>query len=608
VVTSSDKFYILVDYIQINTYNRSKRSERPNVRGEFMGNKLNSIKRNVQKNVNKDIECTEWHSSIILSGRVSSWDEVILAGKLAANKGYKGVVNRISVENLIIPEIKKPLVQDSNLEGKKVDVLIIGGGIIGCAIGRELSKWDIKVLLLDKEEDVAMHASSRNDGMVHPGIASRLGSKKSIFNVRGNMLYPKVAEELQVEIEKCGSIVAFDKRWIKLIVPFMMQKAKMAGIGEVSYLNKRDLKLREPNISDKIEGAVLFGSAAVVSPYKMTVAYAENAICNGMEISLNTIVKSIEKEADSIVTVTTNRGTIYPKIVINAAGVYADSIADMAGDQFFTIHPRKGEIVLLDKKKGGFINSIIAKPSTSLRKGNTKGGGIIKTIDGNILVGPDAYEEPFKEDYSTNRENIDKILRTHLPLIKGLSPADVITYCAGTRAATYEEDFIIEKSEYLKNMIYAAGIQSPGFASAPAIAEEIERITIENLCKDMKVRKKENWNSKRQGIPDLSRLSFEERSKLIKKRPDYGEIICRCEEISRGEIIDAIKSPLPVRTVDGIKRRVRAGMGRCQGGFCMPLVMEIIKEETGQDIQAITKKGKDSNIVVGETKNNLKSS
>ena len=585
-----------------NTYNSNKRSERPNVRGEFMKSKLSSIKRNIEKSVNKNIECAEWHSSIVLSGRVSSWDQVILAGKLAANKGYKGVVNRIEVENLIIPEIKKPLIQDKSLEGEKVDVLIIGGGIIGCAIGRELSKWDIKVLLLDKEDDVAMHASSRNDGMVHPGIASKLGSKKSIFNVRGNSLYPKVAEELQVEIDKCGSIIAFDKRWVKLAVPIIMQKAKKAGISEVSYLNKRDLNLKEPNINDKIEGAVLFGSAAVVSPYKMTVAYAENAIDNGMEISLNTIVKSIEREVDSIVSVTTNRGRIYPNIVINAAGVYADIIADMAQDQFFTIHPRKGEIVLLDKKKGEFINSIIAKPNTSLRKGNTKGGGIIKTIDGNILVGPDAYEQPFKEDYSTNRENIDKILSTHLPLIKGISPSDVITYCAGTRAATYEEDFIIEKSEYLKNMIYAAGIQSPGFASAPAIAEEIERITIENLCKVMKVRKKEMWNSRRRGIPDLNKLGFEERSKLIKERPDYGEIVCRCEEISRGEIVDAIKSPLPVKTVDGIKRRVRAGMGRCQGGFCMPLVMEIIKEETGQEMQAITKKGKDSNIVFDETK------
>lgn len=591
-----------------STYNNIKRFERPNVRGEFMGSKLNSIKRNVQKSVNKNIECREWHSSIVLSGRVSSWDEVILAGKLAANKGYKGVVNRIAVDNLIIPEIKKPLLKDSDLEGKKVDVLIIGGGIIGCAIGRELSKWEFSILLLDKEEDVAMHASSRNDGMIHPGIASKLGSKKSIFNVRGNSLYPKVAEELQVEIEKCGSIVAFDKRWFKLMVPIIMQKAKQAGIGEVSYLSKGNLKLKEPKINDEIEGAVLFGSAAVVSPYKMTVAYAENAICNGMEISLNTIVEAIEREEDRILSVTTNRGTIYPKIVINAAGVYADSIADMAQDQFFTIHPRKGEIVLLDKKKGKFINSIIAKPSTALRKSNTKGGGIIKTIDGNILVGPDAYEQPFKEDYSTNREHVDKILRTHLPLIKGLSPADVITYCAGTRAATYEEDFIIEKSEYLKNMIYAAGIQSPGVASAPAIAEEIERLTIESLSKVMKVRKKENWNPKRLCIPNLNKLSFEERSKLIKKRPDYGEIICRCEEISKGEIIDAIKSPLPVRTVDGIKRRVRAGMGRCQGGFCMPLVMEIIKEETRQDIQAITKKGRDSNIVVGETKNNLKES
>jgi len=310
----------------------------------------------------------------------------------------------------------------------------------------------------------------------------------------------------------------------------------------------------------------------------------------------------MEKEGSKISSVITSRGKIYPKVVINAAGVFADDIANMAKDQFFTIHPRKGQIIFLDKKAGKLINGVIAMPSLSLAKGDTKGGGVVKTIDGNALLGPDAYEQPHKEDYTTDKENLDKILRKQLPIVPGFSGADVITYCAGTRAATYEEDFIIEKSEYVDNLVYAAGIQSPGFASAPAVAEDIEKITLGILKGQMEIRMKSTWNPLRESIPDLSAMNLEERSMLIKKRPDYGTIICRCEEISKGEIIDALNSNIPVDTVDGVKRRVRAGMGRCQGGFCLPLVMEIIASVKQEDMCLLTKKGNDSKMLMGRTK------
>jgi len=379
-----------------------------------------------------------------------------------------------------------------------------------------------------------------------------------------------------------------------------MARARKSGVKGVSFLTKEEMKRLEPNITENFQFAIHYETTGILSPYKMTIAYGENAVENGAEVSLNTIVLSIEKEKDKIISVTTNRGKIYPKAVINAAGVFADEIANMAGDQFFTIHPRKGQIIFLDKKKGQLIDSVIAMPPVKLAKGNTKGGGIVKTIDGNVLIGPDAYEQPFKEDYSTTKENIDAILKRHLPLIPKFSPADVITYCAGNRAATYEEDFIIERSECIQNLIYAAGIQSPGLASAPAIAEEIEKITCKVLSEVIDIKRKGNWNPRRKAIPDLSKLNLEERSKLIKKNPDYGIIICRCEEVSKGEIEDALKSPIPVTTVDGIKRRVRAGMGRCQGGFCMPLVMDIIAKETRKDIKTITKKGRLSNILNGD--------
>lgn len=565
-----------------------------------MSKNLKGIERDIKANLRKEIYCSEWHSSIVLEGEVDQWSEVILAGKLAANRGYKGVINRIKVKGLEIPEIKKPLINDNALEGKECDALIIGGGVIGSSIARELSKWNISIILIDKEEDLAMHSSSRNDGMVHPGIEPRPGSKKAIFNVRGNELYSKVTEELGVHFERCGSNWLFDSKWIKLIKPVLMARAKKSGVKGISFLSKEEMLKLEPNIKDDFEFAIHFASTGILSPYKMTVAYAENAVENGVQVSLNTIALSIKKDKDKIISVTTNRGKINPKVVIDAAGIYADEIANMAGDQFFTIHPRKGQIVFLDKKKGQLISSVIAKPPIKLIKGNTKGGGIVKTIDGNVLIGPDAYEQPFKEDYSTTNENLQAILKRQLPLIPKFSPADIITYCAGTRAATYEEDFIIERSEYVPNLIYAAGIQSPGLASAPAIAEEIEKITCKALSEIKEVKRKENWNPYRRGIPDLSRMGLEERTALIKKNPDYGIIVCRCEEVSKGEIIDAINSPIPVSTIDGIKRRVRAGMGRCQGGFCMPSVMDIIAKETGKNMTDITKKGQESKVLVGE--------
>lgn len=563
---------------------------------------LKTIQLDINKKVSKDISLREQHDSIVIEGILDSWDKVVMAGKIAANRGYKGVVNKLEVDGQKISEIKKPNIKDDSLNFKKFDVLVIGGGIIGCSIARELSKWDLSILLVDKEDDLAMHASSRNDGMIHPGIEPPPGSKKAYFNVLGNELYTKISKELDVPIRRGGSTILYDKAWLKLIKPYIKMRAHKNGVKGVTFISKEEAKKHEPNITDEIAGAVHFDTTGVTSPYKMTIAYAENAVLNGAEISLNTIVLSIEREGDRIISVTTNRGVVYPKVVINAAGVFSDKIAAMADDQFFTIHPRKGQIVFLDKKKGYLVNSVVSKPDLTTLKKNTKGGGIVKTIDGNILVGPDACEEPYREDFSTDRDRIDFILNRHLKTINGLSKGDIITYCAGIRASTYEEDFIIEKSEYVKNLVYAAGIQSPGFASAPAIALEIERITLSILSEFKKVIPNPTWNPKRKGIPDLNSMTFEERNRFIKNRPDYGIIVCRCEGISKGEIIDAINSPIPVKSVDGIKRRVRAGMGRCQGGFCMPLVMEILRDEAGIDMKNITKKGNDSYIVAGETK------
>lgn len=565
-----------------------------------MQRKVVQIQRKIQEDISKEVYCREWRSSIILEGEVESWDKVIASGKMAAKYGYKGVVNNILVKNLEVPQIKLPCVIDRKLEGKKVDVLIIGGGIIGTSIARELSKWDVSILLVEKECDLAMHASSKNNGMIHPGIEPHVGSKKSVFNVRGNELYTKITKELDVPFRRCGSTVLFYKNILKLGKPYLINRAKRAGVKGMDIVKKDRVKELEPNLNDCYVGAVHFSTVGVLSPYKMTIAFGENAATNGVEFSFDTVVLSMKKEKEKIIWVETNRGRLFPTIVINAAGIYSDMIAEMAGDRFFTIHPRKGNMIIFDGKKGYLLNGVIGRPSLSLAKGNTKGGGIVKTIDGNILVGPDAYEHPFKEDYSTDRDKIERIISTQLPILKGLNKGDLITYYAGTRAATYEEDFIIERSEYVDNLVHVAGIQSPGVASAPAIAEEVEKIACGILREYMKVIKKQNWNPYRKGIPELKHMNFKERAELIKIRPDYGEIVCRCEEISKGEIVDALNSPLSINTIDGIKRRVRPGMGRCQGGFCTPHVMKIIKEVEEIEFKDITKKGANSKILVEE--------
>lgn len=570
-----------------------------------MGRELNNINNKIQHSVKGEITCSEWHSSILLDGIVERWEEVIAAGKVAANKGYKGVVNRIQVKNLIIPDIRKPAIKDGILDNRNVDVLIIGAGIIGSAIARELSKWNISILLVDKEEDIGVHATSRNDGMIHPGIEPKPGTKKAYYNVRGNRLYTKIAEELDVPMRRSGSTILYESKWARLLIPFVKARARENGVDGISFLSRKEAMQFEPHITDKIAGAVHFSSTAVLSPYKMAIAYVENAVMNGVEISLDTVVFGMKKEGNSILEIYTNRGTVHPRVVINAAGVYADKIAYMAGDQFFTIHPRKGQLVFLDKKKGKYVNSVISKPSLTAVKGDTKGGGIVKTIDGNILIGPDSCEQPFMEDYSTNACNIKNILEKHFELIPELSQADIISYCAGIRAAAYEEDFIVEKSRYVDNLVYAAGIQSPGLASAPAIAEDIEKITCGILSELIDLKLKPNFRPYRRGIPNIKDMSFEEKYRIIKNNPDYGIIICRCEEVSKGEIIDALDSPIPVKSLDALKRRIRPGMGRCQGSFCTPLVMDIINENKGINTCSITKKGGMSNIVVGETKNNL---
>lgn len=571
-------------------------------------NKLQKIEKKLKKNVDASITCSRVQDSILLNGHVDTWEKVVKAGYIAAKSPFKQVVNDIffdcksqKIQNFKNGEAQKVLPKDAHKN--ECDVLIIGAGIIGASIARELSKYDVKTILVDKAYDVAVHTSSRNDGMIHPGIAAPTQSLKCKMNIRGNLLYNKVSAELDVPIRWCGSYILFRTHISKVLKPFFRHKSKKIGMTGLRFLNHKTVYEHEPNLASGVVWGVLCERSGVTSPYRMTVAYAENAIQNGVQLILNCEVMSMTMKSNHIECVHTTQGDFSPKLVINAAGVYTDLIAAMANDRYFSIHPRKGEVVLFDKKKSVLVNGILGFIGDRSSK-NTKGGGIIKTYEGNILVGPNAIESPDRENYETDMKTIKELLDQKLPQIKGLNKEDDITYFTGIRAATYKEDFIIEASNQVANLIHVAGIQSPGFASAPAIAERVEGIvqrkSLELFNRALQIKKE--WNPKRKAIPNLAEMRYEDRQVLIEKRPEYGEIVCRCEEISKGEIIDALQSPIPVDTIDGIKRRVRAGMGRCQGGFCLPLVMEIIHEVKGIPIEDITKKSGDSRIVIHKTK------
>ncbi|MBN2851431.1 MAG: FAD-dependent oxidoreductase [Clostridia bacterium] len=563
---------------------------------------IKELQSKLKKSVHQGIECEEKRKHIVLEGVVDSYDEIIRAGYLAARDEYKGVVNRLKVDGLEDKSIRIPTLSDHQFKDDPCDVLVIGGGIIGCAIIRWLSKYNLDILLVDKESDIAMHQSSRNDGMVHPGFAPKPGSNKAVYNVKGNQMFEKMAGDLEVPFKRVGTYMLFEHYYYALIKELFFRRAEHNNMGTIEFLFKDEILKREPFVTDKVKCGIYMPTTAVCPPYEMTVALAENAVLNGARVSLETYVYKMQKDKDKIMKVYTNRGEIIPKVVINCAGLSADFIAELADDRFFTIHPRKGQIAILDKNKADRLDCVLSIIDLKTMKSRTKGGGLVKTVEGNIVVGPSAYEQPYKEDYSTTKEDMDELLEKNLSYIKGLSRSDVITYTAGNRAATYKEDFIIEKSDYVSNLIHIAGIQSPGYASSPAIAEKACEYALEILKEKMKITDNERYDPHRKSIPRLDKFPKDMRSDMIMKNRDYGHIICRCEHISKGEIIDAIHSPIPAVTLDAIKRRTRGGMGRCQGGFCTPLIMEIIKEETDLKMEEISKKGKQSHILYQSTR------
>ncbi len=556
----------------------------------------------VEKNHKGNITFEENENSIILSGGLTSYDEIIKVCQLASTRYSKQhVVNNITLLNSVPIKTKEPKIVDLTLDKKEVDVLVIGGGISGASIFRELTRNKIKVLLVDKEYDLSYHASSRNDGEVHPGIDLLTDCLKKEYLHKAHKIYKETCRDLDVPFEYCGQIVGIKQKFLTPLVKHTVKKMRKKGVEETYFLSKSQLKELEPNLINDFNCAIYSPKAGIVCPYGLTYAFAENGVNNGGEISLNTMVKGIVTKDKKILSVKTNRGEIFPKVVINASGVFAEDLAKMANDWYFSIHPRRGTNAIFDKKSTFRIKGIASFFDLKSNK-NTKGGGMLKTVDGNILIGPDAVETREKENFETRSESIDKIFNKQKETSGDLNKSEIITYFTGVRAPTFEEDFIVEKGRNIENIIHVAGIQSPGITTAPAIACDVEKMAVEILNKEQKVELNENFNPKRQGVVDLKKLDFKKRNELIQENPDYGEIVCRCEEISKGEILDCLKSSISIPSVDSIKKRLRPGMGRCQGSFCSPLIVKIIADYFKIDVLDVKKGSLDSHILYSKTK------
>ncbi len=564
---------------------------------------LKGLQKELDRRYGGAVQLTFRGGIVTLTGHLPAWVDVVAAGQLCADRhSRRMLVNRITCGETD-DSVRMPLLRDDALEGAAPDVLVIGAGVVGCASARELTRKKLSVLLVEKEHDVALGASSRNDGMVHPGIDLLPWQKKQKYCLRGNALFAGVCRELQVPYRQTGQLLGFRKKWAKPFLRIAPLYWRALGV-PCRYVPPQTLRELEPELDRGIACALQFPTAGIVCPYGLTIAYAENAVQNGARLSLDTAVLGMEVENGRICAVHTNRGTVRPRVVVNAAGVFADEIARMAEDQFYSIHPRRGTNAILDKKAAHQVRTIASLLGTvAVESSHSKGGGLVSTADGNLLVGPDAVETIERENYATTAASIRATFQKQRHASPALSERDIITYFTGVRAATYEEDFVVEKGRRTVNLVHAAGIQSPGLTAAPALGQDAARMAEELLqAQGRTIADAPDFDPVRRAIPRTANLSDASRSALIRHDPDFGVIVCRCEEVSRGEIRAALHRPVPCDTVDGVKRRVRPGMGRCQGGFCGPLVTQIISEELGIPLDQVKKSGDGSEMTVAPTK------
>lgn len=473
------------------------------------------------------------------------------------------------------------------------DAVIIGGGAVGCAVARYLSCYRLSICLVERGEDVCVGTSKANSAICHAGFDAPVGSAKARFNVEGSRMMEGLSQELDFPYRRCGSLVlCFDEAELPHLRE-LLERGVQNGVEGLEILDRAALRALEPAVSDKAVAALWAPTGAVLCPFGMTIALAENAAANGCAFRFNTEVARIERR-DGFFRLHTGGDCIDTRVVISAAGVYGDALHNQLCVDKLTIVPRRGEYCLLDRTCGQLVQHTIFQLPSAMGKGVL----VTPTVHGNLLVGPTAVDQPDKDRTATTAEGLRSVAETAAKSVENLPMRDVITSFAGLRAhlSGPEDDFIVGEST--DGFFEAVGIESPGLSSAPAIGRYLAELAAAKLH----AAEKEDFITQRRDMPHPREMDFASRQDLIARDPAYGQVICRCEGVTEGEIRDAIRRVPGARSLDGVKRRVRAGMGRCQGGFCGPKVMELLSRELHVPITALTKGGGESRLLAGRTK------
>ena len=480
----------------------------------------------------------------------------------------------------------------------KYDVIIIGAGITGSAISRELSRYELNILWLEKESDVCMGTSCANSAIIHAGYDAVPGTLKSVMNVQGNHLWPQLSQDLDIPFRRTGSyVVAVDDSEHKTVCA-LYERGRANQVSDLQILEAAEMKRRVPAISKEVRSGLWAGTTGVIDPFQATLALAENAVANGVELSLETHFLDFIRKENQIIGVLTNKGKFYGDWIINCAGVYADEVMHKAGvHKDFRISARKGEYMVFDSAHVQLNDVLFPAPSE-------KGKGILvtTTAHGNVMIGPNSSFVEDKEDKSITAAGLQEVFENARRLVPSLESRYIIAEYSGLRATGNQKphkDFLIELSKEAAGLVNVAGIESPGFASAPAIAEYVTALLAHQ---GLPTQKRKEFSPYRQGRPRLKSMSHPQRQALISKNPAYGRVVCRCEHVTEGEILDAIHSVIPARTYDAVKRRTWLGTGRCQGGFDYSRTIEILARELGISVMQVTKKGFGSEFIYRETK------
>ncbi len=466
------------------------------------------------------------------------------------------------------------------------DIIVIGAGVVGCSIARELSKYNLDVLVVEKNSDVSEGVSKGNSGIVHAGYNEKIGTLKAKLNIEGNKIFDDLSRDLQFPFKRNGAfILAFSDKDMKTLES-LKEKGEKLGVEGLEILTREEALNIEPNLNKEIVGVLNVKTSGIVSPYEMTIALAENAAENGVEFKLNSKVTNIEKISEGYKVTLNSKEVVNGKLIINASGLEGAFLNNLVSMSKREINPVKGEYCLFDKVAGAMINKTLFQVPSKLSKGVL----VTPTAEGNLLVGPNAVEGKTLE---TSREGIDEILDKSKKSVEELPLARILNTFSGIRPKTNHGDFIIEEVEDAKNFINVIGIDSPGLTAAPAIG-----VYVVNMIKDkLDLIEKKNFKKTREKIARFAELSLEEKNRLIKEKPAYGHMVCKCEFVTEGEIVEAIHRPIPALTVDAIKRRTRASMGGCQGVGCTLPISKILSRELGIDISDINKNSEGSPVI-----------